>query len=682
MKIALFLASTVLLAFPLKSQYWKFVDFEANSTENSFFCLEFVSSQKGWVAGSSGALYHTNDGGQIWEDLSIPYEARIYTIEFVNDTIGYLSTDIGIFATDNGGITWQLVNDEILGSQYYKTIGFFDENIGWALDGQAAFKTVDGGNTWEEVDVPNTSVGLVNVYPLTEDICFLGGTAGYVYATYNGGLSWESHKPLSLAISNISFFDNCQGQFYGYGRVSLTDDCGESFSGVKQLPIGRIAMISEEEGWTMNGVNGVSNIYHTYNSWDSWEAQFISNFIGLHNLSFENPELGWVVGDRETILKTEDGGNTWTINKIQGPELNSVYYYSAESKWSVGENGLIYFKGLENAEWVIVNSPVNTDLNSVYFSDSENGWIVGDSGVLLKTSNGGLDWEMVNLPISSNDLNSVLLKSNFGMITGDDGMVLTTSDFGNSWILSNAGTTNDLLKASITENGNFIVIGRAGTYLLSQDNGNTWNQVNQFDSSSDLKSITFPSSERGWLISDNGKVYRTDDEGSNWFENQLFDDVQLNDVLFTSEEKGWIIGNDGVLLSSEDGGETWNQDDFNIDVDLRSISFPAEGTGYIVGEKGTFMRYLPFTVSTENIANQEKVVIYPNPTYGFLKVQVNEEKLIELIQVYSLSGKSIKKFYNINSSMLDINLAGLAKGIYVVSITCDGETVNRKVVIQ
>ena len=63
--------------------------------------------------------------------------------------------------------------------------------------------------------------------------------------------------------------------------------------------------------------------------------------------------MQWV--SNGTILKTIDGGTTWTT----------------------------------------LSSGTTNDLNSVYFTDANTGYAVGDTGTILKTIDGGTTWTAI-----------------------------------------------------------------------------------------------------------------------------------------------------------------------------------------------------------------------------------------------------------------------------------------------
>ncbi len=96
---------------------------------------------------------------------------------------------------------------------------------------------------------------------------------------------------------------------------------------------------------------------------------------------------GWVLGRAGTVLKTENGGESW--------------------------NELVDQKAWSNI----------SAMNRLFFKDPENGLIVGDDGMIWKTTNGGDDWVEYKLK-DAEDLNGVIINSeNQVFVVGLNGFI-------------------------------------------------------------------------------------------------------------------------------------------------------------------------------------------------------------------------------------------------------------------
>jgi photosystem II stability/assembly factor-like uncharacterized protein len=89
--------------------------------------VKFIDKDTGWVAGGPGRdrLFHTRDGGQTWEEQFLPlaeafdFESMLLSLpQFENEATGWLPVTLVsedgsasrfvLFRTDNGGETWSL----------------------------------------------------------------------------------------------------------------------------------------------------------------------------------------------------------------------------------------------------------------------------------------------------------------------------------------------------------------------------------------------------------------------------------------------------------------------------------------------------------------------------------------------------------------------------------------------
>ena len=71
----------------------------------------FTSSKVGWIAGDSGYLAHTKDGGNSWRRKILNTVANINEIYFRNKKNGYLVAGRKMFVTKDGGKSWR---DELI----------------------------------------------------------------------------------------------------------------------------------------------------------------------------------------------------------------------------------------------------------------------------------------------------------------------------------------------------------------------------------------------------------------------------------------------------------------------------------------------------------------------------------------------------------------------------------------
>lgn len=169
----------------------------------------------------------------------------------------------------------------------------------------------------------------------------------------------------------------------------------------------------------------------------------------FNSVFFVNSQVGYIVGgwpandSIQTILKTTDGGNTWSIQRDNlGYWLKSVYFFNANNGMATGENGVILKTTDGGANWVPLTVSGNAGsrfFNAVYMTDSLTAIVVGGNPsndsiqTILRTTDGGANWNILldNLGGMLNAIDFSNLTN--GYIVGNEGAMLGTTDAGASW---------------------------------------------------------------------------------------------------------------------------------------------------------------------------------------------------------------------------------------------------------
>lgn len=281
-----------------------------------------------------------------------------------------------IASTVDGGTTWReskLVPSFRAG---YVSLQFVDPKHGWAIDanvgggplwdwqGGVIYQTVDGGTSWKQVEI--TPDGPVLGQPTSGSlparcfkavVVFSSRTRGWApgscaarwgpdatlvydsvffYRTDDGGRTWS---PQALPVPSgypSNWFDNCScdvgsvrfpdlqdgsivvtGYVQGsFGRVMfITHDGGRSWESrtVPQVPEfsppALVEFINGSNGWLVED----GRIYQTDDGARTWTQVYQFATQGsLLALSFVNQSRGWAVTGSSQLLRTSDGGRTWS----------------------------------------------------------------------------------------------------------------------------------------------------------------------------------------------------------------------------------------------------------------------------------------------------------------------------------------------------------------------------------
>ncbi|NQY08618.1 MAG: T9SS type A sorting domain-containing protein [Flavobacteriales bacterium] len=107
----------------------------------------------------------------------------------------------------------------------------------------------------------------------------------------------------------------------------------------------------------------------------------------------------------------------------------------------------------------------------------------------------------------------------------------------------------------------------------------------------------FTDTVNGFVVGDNGAIYKTLDGGCNWSLTSSGVDGRLMSVHFPSSQIGYVVGRDditssSIVLKTLDGGISWNLLNTTISVNdyFTSVYFLNDSVGYVCGDYNTIMK--------------------------------------------------------------------------------------------
>ncbi|PIQ25140.1 MAG: hypothetical protein COW63_19195 [Bacteroidetes bacterium CG18_big_fil_WC_8_21_14_2_50_41_14] len=464
-----------------------------------------------------------------------------------------------------------------------------------------------------------------------------------IYHNLTSQNQWHQIHPYPTLnnLYDVHFNSEEEGWIIGNGHfqssIMYTNDAGATWdtqiSGQDEdAPYTSIFFIDDHEGWAA----GWKCIFHTTDKGNTWESQQMPDIYAiLEDVFFINHSIGWAVGERNTILKTTDGGESWNIMQYSfGSDMRfySVRFYNELTGFVVGGRSYdsygILLKTNDGGEtWVDVSPQPSYALTSVTFIDTLTGWICGQGGTagqpaeLYKTTDGGQTWikKQTENYTRFNDIHFV--DQDTGMILDANNRVFTTLNGGISWDYTYTSGAWDLKSLSFWDNNGCYSVGYNGRIVKSSDGGLTWGNVGQsidgnftsvgfFNSDNGFATgysilyrtengghswtfdtilgsteyyLTYFSGQRAYMLNRDFKMAKTSNAGEIW----VLLDIPLstsyyNDLQFVNENSGYLCGNDGVLKKTSDGGITWEDKSLSSDHNLTCLQFINEDLGWMV----------------------------------------------------------------------------------------------------
>ncbi len=294
--------------------------------------IYFIDSQQGWYGNGAGKLYHTQDGGENWQEIWSQPGTFIRALGFIDEQRGFLGN---------------------IGTDYFPGVS----------DEQALYQTKDGGKSWTKVMTADGQLvkgicaidilrnnfinsGIMDQRLIIHAAGRVGGPA-HLMRSLNGGESWSvidlsAHTAMIL---DVKFFDAMTGLVFGasdadteksHARIIMTRDGGKTWRTVYEskrlheltwkasFPSRNVGYVTIQS-YDPNPQNQQRYVAKTEDGGLSWrEINLVSDHkVREFGVGFVDERNGWV-GALDGGYQTTDGGNSWrhvamgrAVNKIR-----------------------------------------------------------------------------------------------------------------------------------------------------------------------------------------------------------------------------------------------------------------------------------------------------------------------------------------------------------------------------
>jgi photosystem II stability/assembly factor-like uncharacterized protein len=285
------------------------------------------------------------------------------------------------------------------------------------------------------------------------------------------------------------------------------------------------------------------------------------------------PYQGWAVGNGALLLRTRDGGASWTAQSAPVPnDLYAVACVSATVAVAVGTAGTIIRTGDGGATWTKVTVPswTGVDLFCVSFSDSTHGIATGLNGQVIASMDGGLTWADIRPTIASGQrtLNTLTAcnapaGSTMAFVGGTGGVIMSTANY-------QAGSSAAVAFTQVL-NGTSGVLAAAGDPGLAFP----YTAVTGIASANAGQNVWFTTTGGG-IVALTGSVWSTQRQGATG-------NPHLRGIAAADATHLYAVGNSGTVLKSSNG-VAWVADPGYVGAattgtsDIVAIAIPAPGS--------------------------------------------------------------------------------------------------------
>ncbi|MES2847956.1 MAG: YCF48-related protein, partial [Bacteroidota bacterium] len=490
----------------------------------ALYKVRFNANGVGYVGGAAGLIWKYQNA--VWSDYSIT-DVTDFPNVHAEDTVYYDNWEGGIDTV----VTTYADNTFGLNQQNYRAIAILSDSevvIGTQNNGGLVrintatptgdFLLLNNGSAYAQIYAP---IGSPQIYNLcTRDGNTIAGTssAGHILLSGDRGFTWQS-KPV-----------------YPEG----SEEAAFGFYGIDISPSNRFGLC---------GMGGV-----VADSVSSWRKPFTTakqsigfSGYGIESISFADAGNGIAAGSGGTMLRTEDGGNSW--QNISNPSFNpwdyytSIAYISPNVLMAAASNGMFYRSADKGTSFDLLFTEDSAgNLAGMHFINEDTGWLAANvmstnqetwittyHQVIYRTVDGGLSWDSSNTVLPSTEDYSVnrslydikFLNGNIGYAVGSVGTIYKSIDGGLTWTLQTnipASETNKIIKSiAIVDENIVFVSGDEGMVMKTIDGGASWQLTNTGlpGGYARFEKILMLDASQGMTFA-NGNVYTTLDGGANW----------------------------------------------------------------------------------------------------------------------------------------------------------------------
>jgi len=308
-------------------------------------------------------------------------------------------------------------------------------------------------------------------------------------------------------------------------------------------------------------------------SYGQWTQLNSSTTNDLFDIDFSTDGTGLAVGTGGTILKTVDGGQTWTSLQGISDDLYAVavvdantYIVGGYDAWKTENGGNTW----EALGFIYVKE--------ISFTDNMNGYIVDGNGI-YKTTDGGLNWSLENEPGGTTNLETFQTlddqtQVSFGNIGGFVGYSayayrcneqgewfdFDVFSFPNAWAFSAA----------------YFPDAETGFLFNNQYSGWVPGPVNNLVRMTNFQLVPDPAGFPVWV-----------------FDSEIINSAMpeyVNDAWFATSSEGYAAGEAGSILVTHDGGVNWEAE-YSGTQAVRGFWFKNSSNAFAIGAGGLILKH-------------------------------------------------------------------------------------------
>jgi photosystem II stability/assembly factor-like uncharacterized protein len=362
--------------------------------------------------------------------------------------------------------------------------------------------------------------------------------------------------------------------------------------------------------------------------------QITSPYAGnLWSICFSNSQNGYS-GGNTAILRSADGGISWTSNNTPVFSINDISFPSVDTGYYGANNTVVGKTTNQGQSWTTIDPGVSPwGITALHFVTGTLGFIGNNGGKILKTINGGASWTVQSPGIGTSDVEEIHF---FDAQTG-------------------------------------VLVAEGGSVRRTVNGGSTWSVV-LTGSSSNIYDLYFVNQTTGFFCGANGEIYKSVDAGASWTALTSGTTQYLYAICFRDVNEGYAGGANGTLLHTTNGGTSWSPVTSSTFGSINDIAF---NNGRFIGVCDAGDIITDVVTGIEVPETNVTSFVFPNPCVNELHLVVDSDYREAEIRIFDLNGRDIYHSFYSSVDLLKINTRDFSRGAYIYKLILDGDKISR-----
>ncbi|MBP6533789.1 MAG: hypothetical protein KA218_01885 [Arenimonas sp.] len=255
------------------------------------------------------------------------------------------------------------------------------------------------------------------------------------------------------------------------GHILVSAD-GKTWQQVKAPTRSTLTTVSTQGAavWTAGHDGVILNSTDAGKTWQrqraqpwSADSQLLTNGSPVLDTLFVSASEGYAVGAYSLLLKTLDGGTTWTELSIGGslPAQQTTELVATDS-------------GVFDDSDLTLAAESDPHLNAIARTASGRLLVMGERGAGFRSDDSGATWKSIRLPYGGSVFGLLSLGGEQVLSFGLRGNIYQSDDAGSVWRKIDSGTETSLIGGTVSADGSVLLVGGNGTVALRRPGASTF----------------------------------------------------------------------------------------------------------------------------------------------------------------------------------------------------------------